>query len=203
MGKRQIGELAPSELVVAVLISDRASLPLQDTGIPLLYGIVPVLTLLCTEVLMSYATLHSIRFREFVGGKPSVIIYEGRLNQREMGKNRLTLDELTVEMRKQNVMDIAKVRHAILESDGSLSIFLYASEEAVTPKELGLNAEDEPYPLILISDGRVLSSNLKKLGFDEKWLEKRLHERNVKSSQDVYVLSADKNGKIYYCKKEH
>ena len=101
MGKRQLGELAPSELVVAVLISDLASLPLQDTGVPLLYGLVPVLTLLCSEVIISYVTLKSIKLRVFVGGKPSMIITEGVINQEEMRKNRLTLDELAVEMRKK------------------------------------------------------------------------------------------------------
>lgn len=202
MGKRQIGELAPSELVVAVLISDLASLPLQDTGIPLLYGLVPVLTLLCAEVIISYATMKSIKFRIFVGGKPSIIVNEGKINQKEMAKNRLTLDELAVEMRKQNILDISKIRHAVLESDGSLSILLYAAESPATPANMNLTVNEPDYPIIVISDGRVLSANIKLLGFDERWLQNTLKKYGAKSPKDVYILLCDKSGKTYFAAKE-
>ena len=197
MGKRQLGELAPSELVVAVLISDLASLPLQDTGIPLLYGLVPVITLLCAEVLISFATLKCIRLRTFIAGKPSIIISEGKIDQAEMNRNRLTLDELSVEMRKQNVLDISSIRHAVLESDGSLSIILYAPEAPLTPSQAKIDVEEPEYPVIIISDGRILSANLRKLGFDLNWLKKQLKDR-----KEVYLMSSDRSGKIYFAAKE-
>ena len=202
MGKRQLGELAPSELVVAVLISDLASLPLQDTGVPLLYGLVPVLTLLCSEVLISYATLKNIRFRVFVGGKPSMIISEGKINQKEMMKNRLTLDELMVEMRKKNVIDISTVRHAVLEADGTLSILLYPTESPVTPSQMKLSVDDTDYPVILISDGHIMTDNLNKLGYSSEWLSDTLKDHGAGSTEDVYLLMSDKNGKTYFSAKE-
>ncbi len=202
MGKRQIGELAPSELVVAVVISDLASLPLQDIGMPLIYGLVPVLTLLCMEVLISFATMKNIKLRVFVGGKPSFIICEGKINQKEMSQNRLTLDELAVEMRKQNVMDISTIRHAILESDGTLSILLYSSQSPATPAQMNLNVDDPDYPVTVISDGHVLTENLKLLGFNDNWLDKKLKKYGVKSPKEVYILTSDKKEKIYFAKKE-
>jgi len=202
MGKRQLGELAPSELVVTVLISDLASMPLQDIGIPLVYGIVPVLTLICAEVLISYGTLKSIGFRLLIGGRPSVIISEGKINQSEMKKNRLTIDELTVEMRKQNVLDIGKIRYGILEADGTLSLMLYSAENPVTPNQLSLSVTEEEYPLVVVCDGRLLSDNLKKLGFDERWLMKILRKNKVHSLSEVYILFADRNGRINLTKKE-
>lgn len=202
MGKRQLGELAPSELVVAVLISDLASMPLQDTGVPLLYGLVPVMTLLSTEVLISYATLKSIRLRVFIGGKPSIIISEGKIDQKEMSKNRLTLDELSVEMRKQNVTDITTIRHAILESDGTLSIILYESASPVTPSQLKIKTKEPDLPVIVISDGHVMGNNLKKIGLDHAWLNKKLNEIGAESPENIYLLTANQSGKTYHAFKK-
>lgn len=202
MGKRQLGELAPYELVVAVLISDLASMPLQDTDIPLIFGLVPVLTLISLEVLISCATLRSARLRSFISGKPSVIILNGKINQTEMEKNRLTVDELTVEMRKQNILDISLIRYAILEADGTLSIILYAAENPLTPKDAGVTVDETEYPVIVVSDGRVMSENLKRLGFDDRWLDKNIKKYGVGDAKDVYLMQADKTGKIYFASKE-
>lgn len=202
MGKRQLGELEPSELVVAVMLSDIAAHPLQDTGIPLLYGIVPVVTLFCCEIFISYAVVKNIKLRSIICGKPSIIITNGKINQSEMAKNRFTLDELTVELRKQNVLDLSTIKQAILESDGSLSIILYAGDAPVTPNQMSLNVEDAELPVILISNGRTLLNNLEFMNLDEKWLKKELKKRNISRSEDVYIFMTDSSGKIYCARKD-
>ena len=202
MGKRQLGELELSELVVAVLISDIAAHPLQDTAIPLLYGLVPVLTLFCCELLISFATLKSIRFRRFMCGKPSILIDNGKIIQSEMKRNRFSLDELTEELRKKGVVDLSTVRYAILEVDGTLNSILYATEQAVTAKDMNLSPPDSGLPVTLISDGRILHENLTLVHKSEKWLVNQVKQHGAKHVREVYLLTIDALGKIYYCPKE-
>ncbi len=202
MGKRQVGELEPAELVVAVLISDLAAHPLQDIGTPLLYGLIPVLTLLCCEVLMSGFIVKSIKFRAFVCGKPSLIINKGKIVQKEMKSNRFTLDELSEQLRKKGITDISTVKYAILETDGTLSTLPYADQSPVTPKQMNIQTEDIGYPFMIINNGRVLEKNLKKMGFNETWLKRQLTARKVRDIQDVYLLTVDDNGRIYFSLKD-
>ena len=129
LGKRQLGEMELSELVVAVLVADIAVNPLQDTDMPLIYGLVPLLVLFCCEIIISGLTLKSIRLRQLLYGKPSLLIEKGKIAQREMTKNRFTLDELTQELRNQGILDIASVEYAILETNGQLNIVLYPAEQ--------------------------------------------------------------------------
>ncbi len=201
MGKRQLGELEPAELVVAVLISDLASHPLQDPGIPLLYGLIPVITLLCCEVLISAGLVRSIRFRRLVCGRPSVIIDNGKIVQSEMKKNRFTVDELTEELRKKEILDIASVQYAILETDGTLSTILYAHQSPATPEQLGLTVKKAGYPVIVINDGRIMAENLHRMGRDKRWLQAELKKRGIKEASEVYIMTIDAAGKVYFSAK--
>jgi uncharacterized membrane protein YcaP (DUF421 family) len=200
MGKRQLGELAPAELVVAVLMSDLAALPLQDLGTPLIYGLVPVITLLCCEVLISGAILKSIRLRSLICGAPCTIIENGRINQAEMKKSRYTLDELAERLRKRDVTDINAVRFAILETDGTVSVFLRPGKTPITPERLGMICHAPGFPVPIICDGRLLGSNLKRLGYDRAWLAKRLSEHGVRSERDVFLFTADGEGNEFFQK---
>ncbi len=202
MGKRQLGELEPLELVVAVLISNLAAQPLQDTGTPLLYGIVPVLTLLASQLVISGLSVRFGRFRRLVSGKPSILIDNGAIVQSEMKKCRLSVDELYVELRINGVTDISTVRHAILETDGTLSVLPYAKFAPATPEELNINVPDNGLPVSVIAEGRVLSDNLKLLGHDTKWLANQLKKRGARDPRDVYLMTVDGAGKIYFAKKE-
>lgn len=203
MGKRQLGELELSELVVAVLISDMAAHPLQDIGIPLLNGIIPIITLLCFELLLTAGTLKSIRFRALLYGKPSILIENGNINEKEMRKNRFTLDELCEELRSNGISDISKVKYAILETNGMLNTLLYPTEKPPAASDLGIKVSAAgELPIIVINDGRIINTNLQYLGFDTKWLKNRLHENGNISSNDVYLMTADKNGKIYFKPKD-
>lgn len=202
MGKRQVGELEPAELVVAVLISDLAAHPLQDIGTPLLYGLIPVLTLLCCEVLMSGFIVKSIKFRAFVCGKPSMIIQNGKIIQKEMKSNRFTLDELSEQLRKKDITDISTVKYAVLETDGSLSTLLYADQSPLTPKQMTIQTDDIGYPVMVINNGRVLEKNLNRMGFNEIWLKRQLTARKVSNVSDVYLLTVDECGRIYFSIKD-
>ena len=202
MGKRQLGELEPIELVVAILISNLATQPLQDVGTPLLYGLIPVLTLLACQLLISAATVKSIRFRRIICGKPSILIDNGKIVQSEMKKNRISLDELYVELRGKQVTDISKVKHAILETDGSLSVLPYPAESPVTPSQMSITVEDPGSPVSVISEGRTLTDNLHLMGLDENWLKKQLCLRKISNVKDVYLMTVDGLGNIYFARKE-
>jgi uncharacterized membrane protein YcaP (DUF421 family) len=129
MGKRQLAQLELSELVVAILIADLASHPLQDVGIPLTNGIIPVLVLLCGEILISGAAMKSKKFRDLVWGKPSVLVENGKIVMRELRSNRLSMDELAESLRKKNIFDLANVRYAILETDGTINAVPYEDKD--------------------------------------------------------------------------
>lgn len=202
MGKKQVGELEPAELVLAMVLSDLASVPMQDFGIPLLYGALPIVIVLCLTMMLSVLTMKSIRFRTLVCGRPSIIMENGKICQRAMEKNRFTADELMEELRLQGVTDLNTVRYAILESSGQVSILLKASEQPPTAAALGLASEDSGLALVLISDGAVLEHNLRRRGLDRAWLCARLAEYGVSSAKEVYLLTIDEAGSLYFSAKE-
>ena len=136
MGKRQVGELEPSELVLSLIIADLASVPMQDYGIPLLTGVVPILTLLSLTMILSVLTMKSVRFRALLCGRPSIVIQNGSLDQREMARNRLTLDELLEELRGKGYTDLSAVKYAILETNGQLSVLPYANQKPPAARDL-------------------------------------------------------------------
>lgn len=197
MGKRQLGELEISELVVAVVIADIAAMPLQDIGIPLINGLVPLIILLCCEILITGAATTSVRLRLFLFGQPSILIENGIINQREMKRNRFTIDELYEELRQQSITDISKVERAVLETSGILNVILFPKEQPPSCQQLGVRCPEKSYPIILINEGRVLDNNLQKIGKDHKWLIQYLRTRHIKSTKDVYLLSYEKTGPCY------
>ena len=202
MGKRQLGEMELSEFVVAALIADLAAHPLQDIGIPLLNGIVPVLTLFCCEVFIAAASMKSIKFRSLLFGRPSIVIQNGSILQQEMRLNRFTPEELMQELRKQGVYDINRVQYAVLETNGTLNVMSYPEDKPVTAKILGINAENESYPSIVINNGRILDNNLRWLGFDRNWLVKQLREEHLSGPEGIYLMLADRDGRTYIAEKE-
>ena len=202
MGKRQVGELEPSELVLALIIADLAAVPMQDFGIPLLTGIIPILTLLCITMILSVLTMKSVRFRAIICGRPSIIVENGRLVQREMRRNRFTVDELMEELRMKGVTDLSKVKYAILETNGQISVLPYANQLPATAEQLGLAPEEPGLPVVLIDDGRVLDHNLKLRGLDRAWLDRQLKKQGVRRSEDVFLLTLDEQNRTYFVPKE-
>ena len=131
-----------------------------------------------------------------------MLIADGKIDQREMKKNRFTIDELAEELRKQNITDISKVRYAVLETDGTLNTVLYAAEQPLTPSQLKLEVEESGYSTILINDGKILEKNLRRVGRDGRWLEKELQRRGAQAADSVYLLSINHAGQIYYAAKD-
>lgn len=202
LGKRQLGEMELSEFVVAALIADLASHPLQDMGIPLLNGLVPILVLFCCEVLIAGLNMKSIRLRSLIFGKPSLLIVRGRILQQEMLRNRFTLDELMQELRAQGVTDPGSIAYGVLETNGKLSLILSPSQQPATAGQLGVQVQSEDYPSIVVCDGRVLEANLRHLGFDRAWLDKQLRSRGASSPRQVFLMTASSAGPVYYAAKE-
>ncbi len=202
LGKRQLGEMELSEFVVAALIADLASHPLQDMGIPLINGLVPILVLFCCEVLIAGLSLKSIRLRSLIFVKPSLLIVKGRILQQEMFKNRFTLDELMQELRAQGVSDLNSVAYGILETNGKLSLLLSPADSPVTAGQLQVQTQDTGYPSIIISDGRVLEANLRHLGYDRLWLDKQLKAHGLSSPEQVFLMTTSDTGAVYCAAKE-
>lgn len=202
MGKRQVGELEPSELVLALIIADLAAVPMQDFGIPLLSGIIPILTLLAITMIISMLSMKSVKFRALLCGRPSIIVENGKLHQREMRKNRFTVDELMEELRMKGISDISTVKYAILETNGQISVLPYSDQKPPIARDMGVQTEEGGLPLVIINDGRVLDHNLKTRGYDRGWLNKQLNAHGAKAPEEVYLLTADEGGRVYFAAKE-
>ena len=185
MGKRQIGEMQPSELVIAIMISDLASVPMQAIDIPLLAGAVPVLTLLVWEVLMSYVSLKSKRMRRYITGEPSIVVYNGHINENELKRLRFNLNDLMEQLRIAGCTDISNVAAAVLETNGQLSVIEKKQE----------NSGSLPY--VLISDGEINENELKRAGKDIKWLKKHIKL----PVEQVFTAVLDDDGKLDIQKK--
>lgn len=196
MGKRQLGELEVSELVVAVMVADVAAMPLQDIGIPMINGLIPVILLFCFEILVTGAVTKSIRFRTLLCGKPSILVANGKIDQEQMRKNRFTLDELFEELRQQGVTDLSTIERAVLETGGNLNVILFPAHQPPTCSQLGLAVPHAGYPTILINDGRVLSRNLHLMGLDEGWLAEALRSRGLDDPSAVYLMTIDGAGTV-------
>ncbi len=202
MGKRQVGELEPSELVLALLVADLASVPMQDFGIPLVYGIIPILTLLCMTMILSVLTTRSIRFRSLLCGQPSIIVRDGVLDQREMRRNRITIDELNEELRLNGILDLSTVKYAILETSGHISTILFPQAQPITAGQLDVRPEQAELPWVIINDGRLISKNLYEAGLDRTWLDRELTRRQVREFREVFLLSVDRKRHVQFIPRE-
>ena len=201
MGKRQIGQMEPSEFVVTMLVANLASIPMQDEGISLASGLVPILTVLGIELVLSQLSLQSIRFRKLLCGKPVILIENGNILQENLRKTRVTLDELTGHLREKDVLDLTTVQYAILETNGNLSVFPYPKEKPATAGDAGVQTEKQYLPLTIISDGKLLQENLKKAGKDLPWLHKTLKKQNC-LLKDTWLLTVDGADNIVFLQKE-
>lgn len=202
MGKRQLGEMEISEFIVAALIADLAATPLQDIGIPLLNGLVPIIIMFCLEIIIAGLNMRSVKLRKLTYGRPELIIRDGRIIREAMRKNRFTLDELMQELRAQGLTDTAQVEYAVLETNGQLSIILKSGDQPVTASQMGVDGDDVSYAHIIINEGRILDNNLKLLGRDRRWLASELKRQNFKSADEVYVLTLSENGNVFCQAKE-
>lgn len=189
MGKRQIGEMQPSELVVAIMISDLASVPMAEPGIPLGYGIIPIFTVVLAEIGLSFIGLKSEKLRSFISGRPSVIMLRGIIDEAEMRKNRFNLSDLTEALRLQGYMDISVVDTVILETNGQMTVIPKSKYKIPDCGDLNIEAEQETLPCILISDGKLNDINMQKAGFDKSWLKKQLKKHKASSVEEIFIMT--------------
>lgn len=193
MGKRQIGELQPSELVITILVSNIATLPLEDLNIPLVMGILPILSLVCFEVIMSWLSLKSKRLRHAVTGTPKVIIRDGVLDQKVMEDLRFSVDDLMTALRGNSVFDIADVQFAIVETNGSVSVYEKYAQRNVKNTDLDLTGTSMDPPVIIVSDGKLITQGLNETGLKKQWVYDLIERKHMELS-DIFLLTADKNG---------
>lgn len=201
MGKRQIGQMEASEFVVTMMAANLAAIPMQDSGIPLLSGVIPILTVLGVELVLSHLSLKSIRLRKILCGKPVILIENGTILQNNLRRTRVTLDELTGHLREKDVLDLRSVQFAILETNGNLSVFPYPKEKPASAKDAGIQASRQYLPLTVISDGRILQDNLEKAGKDLSWLRRVLKNYQA-TPEDTWLLTVDGGDHILFYRKE-
>jgi uncharacterized membrane protein YcaP (DUF421 family) len=202
MGKRQIAQLEPFELVIAIMIAELGVIPMQDRDIPLINGVIAIATLLFVQVTFSVLSLKSIWFRSVLDGRYTVVIANGMIQETEMRKARYNLDELLEQLRLNSVFDLEDVEFAILETSGDLSVLLKSQARPVTPEDLQLKTEYEGLPLVLILDGKVMKTELEKAQLSEGWLRTELEKRGVKGPADVLIASLSTTGKLFVQPKE-
>ena len=190
MGKRQIGQMEPTEFVVAMLIADLAAVPMQDGAIPLLSGIVPLLTVLGLELTVSFLVMKSLRLRRCLCGRPVILIDNGRVLQDNLRRTRITLEELLSHLRQKDVLDIGSVQYAILETDGNLSVFPYPQMKPAAAREAGIPVKGQSLPITVINDGTLSREALKQAGKDTVWLNKTLGKRKARQ-ETTLLLTVD------------
>ena len=201
MGKREIGQLQPFELAIAIMIADLASIPMTEIGIPIYYGIVPILGLLMMHMFISFLNMKSIKAREILCGRPSILIYRGKIIEQELKKQRFTINELEERLRGNDVFNIGDVEYAILETSGQVTVIQKPEKRNVTPEDLNITPDYEGIPYDLVVDGKVMTENLKELGKNYKWLEKQTEKFNMKP-EEALVVTLDAKGQIFCQKKE-
>ncbi len=201
MGKREIGQLQPFELAISIMIADLASIPMSDIGTPILNGLIPILGLLVMHLLISVFNMKSLKFREVICGKPSILIYRGKIDEKILKKERFTINELEERLRSNNIFNIGDVEYAILETSGQITVIPKPEKRNVVIKDFNIEPEYEGISYDLVIDGVIMKDNLKKLGKDEKWLEKQVAKFKIKP-QDALVVTIDGEGQFFCQAKE-
>ena len=193
--------MEPAEFVVTMLVANLAAIPMQDGGIPLYSGLIPILTVLGVELILSGLSLRSVKLRQLLCGKPVILIENGRILQSNLRRTRLTMDELTELLREKDILDLEQVQYAILETNGNLSVFPYPKFLPASAMDAGIKAESQSMPYTVISDGYLYPENLTLAGKDRRWLEKVLHEKGA-TQQNTWLLTVDGKGKVLFVRKE-
>lgn len=201
MGKRQISELQTSELVVTLLISDIAAIPMQDTGQPLASGFIPIGVLVAAEIIVSVFMLKSGKFRQVVCGKPIIVIDDGKIDQKELRRLRLTTEDLFEDLRQKDVFSLQDVAYAIVETNGKLSVIKKPGKDSVTPDLMQLTVPDKGIETVVISDGVISETSARACKKSVAWIENVLHAKNLKA-QDVFLMTANTAGDYQIIKKD-
>ncbi|MBR6069692.1 MAG: DUF421 domain-containing protein [Ruminococcus sp.] len=201
MGKRQLGELQPSELVITILVSNIATLPIEDVNIPVIVGITPILALVCFEVAVSWLCLRFPTVRRLISGSPKIVIKGGKIDRKAMRDLRFSVDDLMMALRGSDIFDLAEVQYAVVETTGSMSVMRKPSADTPTRSDLGVRAEDSDPPLVVVSDGIIMGTALRSLGFDSGYAE-RTAKRCGLRVEDIFIMTADSSGSCFISPKK-
>ncbi len=201
MGKREIGQLQPFELAISIMIADLASIPMADVGIPITNGIIPILGLLLMHLLISIINMKSMKARGILCGKPSILIYRGKIDEQALKKERFTLNELQERLRGSNVVNIGDVEYAILETNGQVTVIQKPNKRNTIPEDFNIMPEYEGIPYDLVVDGKVMHENLKQIGKDIRWLEKQVSKFKIKP-EEALIVTYDGKEQIFCQAKE-
>ena len=202
MGKRQLGQLQPSEVVIAMMISEVATIPMENIDTPIVYGLIPTITLIIAEAGFSFLTLRCKKIRYIFSGSPTILIEKGKILEKEMEKMRFNIDDLLEELRGAGYANVSDVEYAIIETNGLLSVIPKASKRPVTPEDLNINVEYEGLPITLISDGELNNYALNRSGVSEEWLRNKLKsEYKIKNVKEVFIATIDASRKLHIQKK--
>ena len=193
--------MQPFELVISIMIADLASVPMADTGIPITNGIIPILGLLFIDLIISMINLKSIWGRKIICGKPTILIYRGRIDEKQIKKEKIAINELQERLREKDIYSIGDVEYAILETSGQLTVIPKPEKRNLIPEDFGITPEYEGIPYDLVIDGRVMHDNLKAIGKDYNWLYKELKKFKTKPEQAL-VVTYDGKGQIFCQEKE-
>ena len=196
MGKREIGQLQPFELAIAIMIADLASIPMTDTGTPISNGIVPILGLLVMHLLISLINLKSVKAREIICGKPRILVYRGKIQEKALIKERFTINELEERLRSQNISNIGDVEYAILETSGQVTVIEKPNKRGTIPEDFGIMPEYEGIAYDLVVDGKIMNQNLKLIGKNYAWLKKEVGKFNIKP-EEALLVTIDGKGQMF------
>lgn len=201
MGKREIGQLQPFELAISIMIADLATIPMAETGIPITNGIIPILGLLVMHLLISVLNLKSIKARKIICGKPSILIYRGKIQEKNLKKERFTINELEERLRGVNIFDIGDVEYAILETSGQISVIQKPHRRNTIPEDFGIEPPYEGISYDLVVDGKVMKENLRILGKNDKWLINQLKPYKI-TPKEALLVTIDGRGNFFCQAKE-
>ncbi len=193
MGKRQIGELEASELVVTIIISDIAAMPITNTEVPIVANIIGILMLMILEVVLSYVAFKNPRARRIMYGKPSTFYKDGKFDQKEMEKQRFNIADIMEEVRGNGASALSEVEYIVMETNGKVSVVLKSDESPIAPKQLNIKTEPVRMSYIIIDNGKVIDGCMKRLGLNQEWLDKKIKEKGLASAKDVFYLSFEQN----------
>ena len=202
MGKREIGQMQPFELAISIMIADLAATPMAETGIPISNGIVPILGLLVMHLVISTLNIKSTKAREIICGKPRILIYRGKIDEKALIKERFTINELEERLRGNNIMNLGDIEYAILETSGQVTVIPKPEKRNVIAEDLNITPEYEGIPYDLVVDGKVMNKNLKKIGKDYNWLKKEVRKFNM-NPEEALIVTYDGKGQIFCQKKEN
>ena len=196
MGKREIGQLQPFELAISIMIADLAATPMTESGIPITNGIMPILGLLVMHLIISMINIKSTKAREIICGKPSLLIYRGKIDQKTLKKERFTINELEERLRDNNIFNIGDVEYAILETSGQVTVIPKPNKKMLTPEDLNIEAKYEGIPYDLVVDGKVMYKNLEKIGKNYVWLQKQTKKFGIKP-EDALIVTIDGDNQFF------